>query len=75
MSFADAVKATRKRAFMSQETFAKEIGSSFPSINRWENNRGKPSLNTMKKIKEFCNKNDLPYEEIEKEWIGCSEEK
>ena len=74
MSFADIIKATRKKALMTQEDFSKEINTSVPSINRWENNRGKPSTSTMKRIKDFCERNNLPYDEIESEWIGISKD-
>lgn len=74
MTFAEIIRITRQRAFLSQKAFAKEINSSVASINRWENGRGKPNLITMKHIKEFCEKYNLPYEEIEKEWLCRSKE-
>ena len=74
MAFAEIIRITRQRAFLSQEAFAKEINSSVASINRWENGRGKPNLTAMKHIKEFCEKHNLPYEEIEKEWLCRSQE-
>lgn len=70
MSFAEEIKTTRRRAFLSQEAFAKEIGSSIASINRWEKGKGKPSLSTMKNIKEFYEKNNLSYDEIERKWLS-----
>ena len=74
MSFSEIIKMTRQKAFLSQEAFAREINSSVASINRWENDRGRPNLITMKHIKEFCEKNNLPYEEIEREWFHHSSE-
>lgn len=74
MAFAEEIKITRQRAFLTQEAFAKEIKSSVASINRWENGRGKPNLTAMKHIKEFCEKHNLPYDKIEKEWLYHSEE-
>ena len=59
MAFAVIIRIPRQRAFLSQEAFAKEINSSVASINRWENGRGKPNL---------------PYEDIEKEWLCRSKE-
>lgn len=59
MAFAEIIRITRQRAFLSQEAFAKEINSSVASINRWENGRCKPNL---------------PYEDIEKEWLCRSKE-
>lgn len=72
MAFAEIIRITRQRAFLTQEAFAKEINSSIASINRWENGRGKPNLIAMKHIKKFCEERNLPYEEIEKEWLSFS---
>lgn len=74
MSFSESIKLLRKKALLSQEEFAKELGVSVISINRWENGRTKPNLTAMKAIKAFCMKNNLPYEVIEDKWIGYSEE-
>lgn len=70
MSLSEALRVTRQKAFMSQEAFADEIHVSVATINRWENGRSKPNLSAMKSIKSFCEKNELSYEIIEKEWFG-----
>lgn len=36
MSYSDEIKKIRKKCFLSQEAFGREIGVSFSSINRWE---------------------------------------
>lgn len=69
MSLPEAIKLTRQTLFMSQEVFANEIHVSVATINRWENGRSKPNLVAMKSIKEFCEKNDLPFETIQVEWL------
>lgn len=69
MTFSELIKNSRKRALLTQELFAQEINSSIASINRWENNRGKPNISTMKNIKAFCSKYNIPYDEIEKAWL------
>ena len=74
MSLADTIKVTRKKLFMSQEIFASEIGVSVATINRWENGRCKPNLVAMNNIKSFCEKNNLPFNDIESEWLGRKEE-
>ena len=43
-------KALRKRFNLSQEEFAKKLGVSFTSVNRWENGQSKPSKLAQKKI-------------------------
>ena len=57
MTFAEALKRTRQRTFLSQGAFAKEVNVSFSTVNRWESGKTKPNLIAMKNIKEFCEKN------------------
>lgn len=54
MSIAEAIKLIRKKSFLSQESFAKEIGVSFSTVNRWENDKSKPNYTALKKINQFC---------------------
>lgn len=74
MSLNELLKLTRKRALMSQEDFAKNIRVSVATINRWENGRNKPNLTATRRIKQFCEDNKLPFDEIEKEWLPHSSE-
>ena len=53
MSFADDIKRIRRKTFLTQEDFAKKIGVSFATVNRWETGKAKPNLNTMKLIDEY----------------------
>ena len=43
------------------------------TINRWENAKTKPNITAMKKIKAFCEENDIPFDEIEAAWIAQKE--
>ena len=54
MEFSEALKHLRKRAFLSQEDFAKEIGVAFSTVNRWELGKTKPNYKALKKIDEYC---------------------
>ncbi|MFH7024193.1 MAG: helix-turn-helix domain-containing protein [Heteroscytonema crispum UTEX LB 1556] len=45
------VKELRQSLGLTQEKFAAKLGVTFPTINRWENNRAKPSPLAMDKIK------------------------
>ena len=36
MEFSQAIKQIRRRSLLSQEDFAKQIGVSFTTVNRWE---------------------------------------
>ena len=70
----EQIKKARQKAFLSQSAFAKELGVAYSTINRWETGKSKPNLSAMKAIKDFCLKNDIPYLEIEKEWLDYSQE-
>lgn len=62
MSFSEDIKRIRRKAFMTQEDFAKEIGVSFATVNRWEKGKAKPNLKAMKLIDEYCKKNNLDFD-------------
>jgi transcriptional regulator with XRE-family HTH domain len=47
------VRELRKRTGLTQEKFAAKLGVTFPTINRWENGRTKPSPLAMQKIQEL----------------------
>ena len=47
------VRELRKRTGLTQEKFAAKLGVTYPTINRWENGRAKPSPLAMQKIVEL----------------------
>jgi len=47
------VREIRKRTGLTQEKFAAKLGVTFPTINRWENGRAKPSPLAMQRIEEL----------------------
>lgn len=47
---------------MSQSSFAKELGVSFSTVNRWENGKAIPSYQALNKVKEFCDKKGFSFE-------------
>ena len=55
MIFAELVKNLRHKCLLSQEAFAKEIGVSFATVNRWETGKTKPTFAhvTSKSIRRF----------------------
>lgn len=59
MNTSEAIKEIRKKAFMSQEKFAKEIEVSFTTVNRWETGKTKPNYKTIRKLNEFCENNNI----------------
>ena len=46
----EQIKEIRKQLNLSQEEFAKKLGVSFTSVNRWENGQTKPSKLARKQI-------------------------
>lgn len=46
----EQIKETRKQLNLTQEEFAKKIGVSFTSVNRWENGQTKPSKLAQRQI-------------------------
>ncbi|MCF8080312.1 MAG: helix-turn-helix domain-containing protein [Desulfobacterales bacterium] len=44
------VRELRSRTGLTQEKFAAKLGVTFPTINRWENGRARPSPLAMEKI-------------------------
>ena len=69
MSFSEEIRLTRQKSFMTQDEFAKEISVSTATINRWETGKARPNITAIKRIKTFCNTNDLPFERLESEWL------
>lgn len=62
MGFSEDIKRMRRKAFMTQDDFAKAIGVSFATINRWETGRSIPNLKTMKLIDDYCKNNDIDFD-------------
>ncbi|MFO7766485.1 MAG: helix-turn-helix transcriptional regulator [Pelovirga sp.] len=49
-SMARLVRELRELTGLTQEKFAARLGVTFPTINRWENGRAKPSPLALEKI-------------------------
>lgn len=62
MAFSEDIKRIRRKAFLTQEDFAKEIGVSCITVTRWETGKAKPNLKTMKLIDEYCKKNSVDFD-------------
>lgn len=62
MSFSSDVKGIRQKSLLSQEAFAKELGVSFTTVNRWESGKTKPSYKAMKLINDFFAAHDFTYD-------------
>jgi len=62
MEYAELIVQIRKECSMSQEDFAKELGVSFATVNRWERRRTKPSQMAIHSIEDFCRRHQIEYE-------------
>ena len=62
MAFAEDIKKLRQKLFFSQTTFAKELGVSYTTVNRWETGKAKPTYKTMKAIDDYCKKNGIDFD-------------
>lgn len=63
MTFAEKVKHVRAELLVSQTELAKMIGVSFPTINRWENDKFEPTFLNEKRFVAFCNKKKITFED------------
>lgn len=51
--FAHKIKSLREQLRISQDDLAKELGVSFATVNRWENNKTQPSKLAKKQLEQF----------------------
>ena len=68
MSISKEIKNIRRKCLFNQTEFAEAIGVSFSSVNRWENGKSVPNYQALKKIKGFCEKNNILFEIDSKVW-------
>lgn len=68
MNLGDTIRLTRRNAFLTQGSFAKELNVAVSTVNKWESNKVKPNIKSIEAIKAFCIKSGLPYDNIESEW-------
>ena len=47
---------------LSQEEFARELGVSFATVNRWETGRAKPTYRTLRLIDEYCKNHNITFD-------------
>ena len=62
------IKEIRKQCLMSQSDFAKVLGVSFSTVNRWETGKTLPTYKAMKNIEIFCTNNNINFEELKEAW-------
>lgn len=53
------IRMIRNKAGMSQEQFANALGTTLPSINRWENGKTLPNRTAQTQLFEFCKSHNI----------------
>jgi DNA-binding transcriptional regulator YiaG len=54
--FVILIKEVRVQLDLSQEDFAREIGVSYATVNRWENGRFLPSKMALRLVEMYCDR-------------------
>ena len=63
MEFSEKVRAIREHLELTQEELATNLGVAFATVNRWEQGLTTPQPSAVKKVDEFCNINNISFEE------------
>lgn len=63
IDYRKVVKELRDKLILTQQEFAKLLGVSFASINRWENGTNKPITAARRKIVKLCKENGVELED------------
>ena len=61
-NYSNAIKALRLKMLLTQEEFAKKLGVSFATVNRWENDKYEPTLKAKRKLHKLFLKNGINLE-------------
>lgn len=64
MTFAEALKKMREELNLTQELLAQSLKVSFPTVNKWENNKTKPLRIIRNQIVEYAKSKDVSAEII-----------
>lgn len=60
----DLVRNLRQELGLTQEKFAAKLGVTFPTVNRWENKRAKPSPLAVEKLEVMAKRLGEPGKEL-----------
>ncbi len=62
MDISRKLKDIRLGRLQSQEEFARELGVSYATVNRWETGRTQPNIKDMKKIDAYCRREGIDFD-------------
>ena len=74
MNLPNEIRMLRQKALLTQESFAKELGVAFSTVNRWESGRAHPSMTGMNRLKSFSDSHKLPFESLQEAWLLMANE-
>ena len=63
MDYQKSIKELREKMILSQTEFAKELGVSFASVNRWENGQFEPTIKVKRKLAPYFKKYKINVED------------
>ncbi len=63
MGYKDAIKKLRLKMILSQEDFAKELGVSFATVNRWEKGHFEPTYKARRALAPYFKKYGIQIDE------------
>ena len=66
MAFGQIVKTVRDILGISQEQLARELSVSFSTVNRWENEKSRPSQMAKELFRRFCDNKGIDLNVLEK---------
>lgn len=62
MEFSDKVKFVRMKLELSQKALAEELGVTYATISRWENDNRTPQMATLGKFYNFCERRGIAFD-------------
>lgn len=60
----ETIRKIRRKAMLTQEEFATEIGVKQWSVAQWETDKQEPSMKNQRKIVEFCKNHKIEIEKL-----------
>lgn len=74
MDHATLVREIRRRLGLTQEKFAAKLGVTFPTVNRWENGKAKPSPLAIQQIAELLRSMGADGDDLAKRFLPETKE-
>ena len=63
MMYSEAIKNLRKKMILTQREFAKMLGVSFGTVNRWESGKYEPTTKLKRKLQPYFEKYKIKLED------------